>query len=168
MQSDSPELRTSDGLFSWPQTAFARSLSVRFLHLSSLLSETVSCDRDHGQMSFSLNFHEMGSPTEVSLPRSGAGAVSWLAAIALSGFVFGGRIQHGRGIIRTCKHDLGSGRLCSHSGHAIQRWRGALPFLELAAFRIRGEITTSILLFVPSHGLLGATCLRCGPRNCNS
>src|SRR3954465_14623730 len=90
MQYDSPELRTSDGLFSWPQTAFARSLSVRFLHLSSLLSETVSCDRDHGQMSFSLNFHEMGSPTDVSLPRSGAGAVTWLAAIALSGFVFGG------------------------------------------------------------------------------
>src|SRR4051812_24601477 len=27
-------------------------LSVRFLHLSSLLSDTVSCDRDHGQMSF--------------------------------------------------------------------------------------------------------------------
>src|SRR3954470_9939612 len=73
-----------------PHPFQAAPTPTRTRNSSSLLSETVSCDRDHGQMSFSLNFHEMGSPTDVSLPRSGAGAVTWLAVIALSGFVFGG------------------------------------------------------------------------------
>src|SRR4051812_1910956 len=74
-------LRTPDGPFSRPQTAFARSSSVRSLHLSSLLSETVSCDRDRAQMSFSPNSHELASPSGMSLPRSGAGPITLLMAV---------------------------------------------------------------------------------------
>ena len=133
-----PMLRTSDGLFSRPQTAFARSSSVRSLHLSSLLSETVSCDRDRGQMSFSPNSHELASPSGMSLPRSGAGPITLLMAV--NSICKAADRERSRpallvsGLIKA-HHDLWSGRLCPHLCHAIQRWWGVLLFLGLIAFR---------------------------------